>query len=404
MPRSAFFVVVLAAAGSVAAQEPVPAPLTLNEALALAREASPLLSAARLRGAVDRAGVSVARERPNPEARYEHARETPHDALGLAQLLELGGKRGRRIALAEAAVRTGEAELAQAQAEVAADVREAFFALAGTQRRLLVAGELRQLAERVHSAATARYEAGDVPRLDVLQAGLALYQTQNEASALEGERTAARVDLNYRIGRDAAAPTTAQDEIGDSPLPDARLAAAAALAGNAALAVLDRQLAEAQARAALARAQRIPDPTLEGALSHGSEPEFVWGYRVAVAVSLPIFTRHTAQLRLEEATLALLRAQREALAQRIRAALAAATARASAQQQQYLRYHDEILPKSREVEAMAEESYGSGQTDLTALLQALQATRELRARSLQAAADYQTALADLQRAMTTGPK
>src|SRR5262249_56679050 len=97
-------------------------------------------------------------------------------------------------------------------------------------------------------------------------------------------------------------------------------------------------------------------------------------------------------------------AQREAMAQRIRGAVSAAALRASAARAQYLRYRDEILPRSREVEAMAQESYRAGQTNLVALLQSLQAARELRARALQAAADFEAALADLQRAMTTGPR
>ena len=59
---------------------------------------------------------------------------------------------------------------------------------------------------------------------------------------------------------------------------DVRRALAAAtllaLQSNTALAVLDRQVAEARARAALARAQRIPDPTIEGTVTHGAEPDF----------------------------------------------------------------------------------------------------------------------------------
>src|SRR5262249_56343345 len=114
--------VLLLGPGLAAGQPPAPAqtpaaapapppesPLTLDEALALAG-ANPTITAARLRRAVDQAGIDVARERPNPDARYERSKETPRDALGLAQLIELGGKRGRRIDLAEAVLRTGEAD------------------------------------------------------------------------------------------------------------------------------------------------------------------------------------------------------------------------------------------------------------------------------------------------------
>jgi outer membrane protein TolC len=52
---------------------------------------------------------------------------------------------------------------------------------------------------------------------------------------------------------------------------------------------------------------------------------------------------------------------------------------------------------------MAEESYRSGQTGLPALLQALQSAREARAKAVQAAFDYQIALAELERTAAVGP-
>ena len=53
---------------------------------------------------------------------------------------------------------------------------------------------------------------------------------------------------------------------------------------------------------------------------------------------------------------------------------------------------------------MAQESYRAGQTNLVALLQSLQSARELRSKALQAAADFENALAALRQAMTAPPK
>jgi outer membrane protein TolC len=53
---------------------------------------------------------------------------------------------------------------------------------------------------------------------------------------------------------------------------------------------------------------------------------------------------------------------------------------------------------------MAEDSYRSGQTNLTAFIQALQAGREIRLRALQAASDFESARADLRRALQGGVK
>jgi outer membrane protein TolC len=53
------------------------------------------------------------------------------------------------------------------------------------------------------------------------------------------------------------------------------------------------------------------------------------------------------------------------------------------------------------VEQLAQDSYDFGQTGIAALLQALQASRDVRLRSVDAAAQFQAALADLERAIGT---
>jgi outer membrane protein TolC len=53
---------------------------------------------------------------------------------------------------------------------------------------------------------------------------------------------------------------------------------------------------------------------------------------------------------------------------------------------------------------MAEDAYRLGQTGISAYLQALQSTRDVRLRSLQAEADLQSALAELDRAIGAVPQ
>jgi len=243
-----------------------------------------------------------------------------------------------------------------------------------------------------------------VSRLDLLQAELALDEAENEASAIEGERAGARAELNALVGLPPAAPTHVADMADGAAPGDPAALAAAAEAGSALLQVVDRQIAEQQAKAALARAERVGDPTVEGTVTHHAPGEFEWGWRAAVAITLPLWNHNGGAIRVEEATLAQLQAQRAGEVLRIQGAVYAAAARAAAARQQYLRYRDEILPKSREVEAMAQDSYREGQTNLPALLQSLQASRELRLRALQSAADYETALADLRQASAGEPR
>jgi hypothetical protein len=83
---------------------------------------------------------------------------------------------------------------------------------------------------------------------------------------------------------------------------------------------------------------------------------------------------------------------------RITGEVTAAVRLAEAQRQQFIRYRDQILPSAMQVETMADDAYRLGQTGIAAYLQALQATRDARLRSLQSEADLQAALTDLERA------
>jgi outer membrane protein TolC len=130
-----------------------------------------------------------------------------------------------------------------------------------------------------------------------------------------------------------------------------------------------------------------------------ARPDFTVGWRAGLAVAIPVFTHHNAEVQVETARVAQLRAQREARVATLTGDATAAAARAEAARRQYLRYRDEIVPQLATIEGMAEDSYRSGQTNLAAFLQALQAAREVRLRATDAGLEYQTALADLERAL-----
>ena len=374
-------------------------PLTLAAALARATASSPRILAARQRRAVSLASRDVAAERLNPEFRAEFAKETPKEGYTLAVPLETGGKRSKRIAVSDAAIAAGDAEVAQAVAEVQADVRRAFVERYTAESRQTLLDEMQGLAQRARDAAQARFDAGDAPRLEVLQAQLALADVENQANAARGAVQAARVSLNALLGFPLDAPTPIDMSLDVGPTVTTDAAIGRAQAANAELAVLDRRLAEQRARVTLAQALRQPDITPEATLTRRAEPEFSTGWRAAIAISVPVFTTHAAGVRVEEATVAQLTSERAAALARISGEVAAATAIADAQRTQYVRYRDEIVPQALEVERMAEDSYRLGQTGIAAYLQALQSTRDVRLRAIESAASLQNALADLERAI-----
>lgn len=401
VPPAAAAAPAASAADAAAGAAPVALTLSLAQAIELALVANRSLAAARLARPIAGANLAVARERPNPDLLLEQLRETPHEAATLSLPIETAGKRERRIAAARADAASGEAEIARAAAATRNQVRRAFFTLLTAQRRAVEEQASLDLAERAAGAARARFEAGAAPHLDALQTELAAAQAGNDAESARGLLAAARSRLNTLLDRPPGAGVTAAGELAAGAVPVADAAIAGALAHSADLALLDRRIAGQQARVALARAQQAPNPVVQGALTHGAEPEFVWGWRAGLTVTLPIFTPHRAEVEVEQATLAQLAAERDAAAAQIAGEVAAAVAQAAVAQRQALRFRDEILPHALEVEGLAEDAYRAGETGLVALLQALQSTRDLRLRALAAGLDFQVALADLEQALGT---
>jgi cobalt-zinc-cadmium efflux system outer membrane protein len=134
-------------------------------------------------------------------------------------------------------------------------------------------------------------------------------------------------------------------------------------------------------------------------LTRDAAPESETGWRAGVAVTVPLFTTRRAGVLLEQTMLDQLTAQRRASLLQIDARVSAASALAETHRQLYLRYRDDIVPQAQQVEQVAQDAYQLGQSGIVALLQALQSSRDVRLRSLDAVSQFQGSLADLERAI-----
>jgi cobalt-zinc-cadmium efflux system outer membrane protein len=395
----AAYAVSLLLSAPAAAQVATTSSLTLNAAMERALAANATIAAARLRGPINVASLDVARERLNPEATVEIEKEAPKHAFGFAVPLELGGKRAKRIAVGEATIRAGDAGIAATIAQVRNDVRRAYYGVLVADARLMLMTEMRDIVVRVRDAAQQRFDAGSAPRLEVMQAQLALASVENEATAAQGNAVAARAQLNALIGQPLETVTSLSTAVDSGEPVTTEAAMTLAQTASTELMVLDREIEAQRARIALAQAFRVPDVIPTATLTHDAQPEFTYGWRAGVAVTLPLFTSHSAGVLVEQATLNQLSAQRQAALVRINGAVTAAAVTVQAQRQLYARYRDEIIPQAQQVEQLAQDAYRLGQTGIAALLPALQATRDVRLRSLDAVSQFQNALADLERAI-----
>lgn len=395
--RAAVLAGTLAVLPSIAHAEPI----TLAAALEQANATSPTIAASEARF---RAAEALARQaglQPNPEASVEvenFAGTGPYSGLsgsevtfGFSQLVERGGKRGARRAIASAQRDLALLALSRTRADVRFAVQTAFAELRAAEDRAVLARENATRAEQFVQTATVLVDAGRDPPLRQLRAEALRAEADAEAVRTFGELLAARRMLQVLTGNEDDALSAIADNSQSSP-PQ--------VTGQ--LSTLDVRIAEAavaaaQAQVDLARADAVPDLTASGGVrrfSDGRDAGFV------VGLSMPIPIRNRNRDGIEAAQAEALAAESELLIARIDAnrgiydasiALQAADARLEVLAGPNLEQAEEAL-------RLATIGYNSGRFTLVELLDAQSALTSARLSLIEARRDRALALAALARA------
>src|SRR5208283_911054 len=141
--------------GGVAWSQPADR-LSLQMALDLAAKQNLDLLAARQRQAVSKAGVQIARTRPNPTFNFTALRDEPHEGWFVDQPLEVGGQRGRRIEVAHQEGALTDLEISGLERQIRRQTREAYFQLAFSRAESQRMEHLVDLAKRLEQIARDR--------------------------------------------------------------------------------------------------------------------------------------------------------------------------------------------------------------------------------------------------------
>jgi cobalt-zinc-cadmium efflux system outer membrane protein len=388
--REAFLVLVLfpaAAVSPVSAQQSAQG-LTMAGAIDLAEKQNLDLVAARAQRAVALAGVRIAGERPNPSLSFGASRDAPHENALIDQPLEIGPKRERRIEVAHQESALTEANISALERQVRRNVRDAYFGLAHARAATAQQTDAVKLADRLHDIAKARFDAGEIPQLEVTQSELEAARAQANRQVAEQEEKVALSDLNAVLNEPAATDWDLGDALSAFAPPPA-LADVVARAGssNLEIARISQEEKIEQSRKALLDADRIPNLGLQfgadfnapggpGTNTGGYEA----GLRGQLSMELPIFSHNQGEI---AQSIANAHALDDALAAARRAAdskVESAYFDLEARETQAQLYHQTILPSSQHLEEMAEESYRAGKANIMTVLGAqrdvLQAERD----------------------------
>lgn len=349
---------------------------------------------------------------PNPILLSDNGTAESTYRLGLTQTLELGGKRRRRVDVAEAQIGVHEAELRILAASLRAEARrtymEAFFA---QERESWLIALIRGIDELLDLA---EGQPGELPRADVLEARMTRLHARQALEQAKFEHLQADIRLNNLLGN----PPSVELEL----VSPARDRPPAWLSPNSDdwreefLTAYDRLIAEAlrqrpelarlrsarevvQRAERLARAERVPDVTLSLGSDRvtGGQPR--WGAFFMVALEIPIFERRQSALAEARARREQLDQERAALEHAIARQLADAVALASFQQAQLRLYEDELLPAAEAVYEGARQAFLGGQAPFLVAVRAQEQRVLVHLAYLRALAGYHVALAGVEQAL-----
>jgi cobalt-zinc-cadmium efflux system outer membrane protein len=312
--------------------------------------------------------------------------------LSLAGVLERGGKREARRALAALRIDALGVQRAATQLDLLAETTRRYLDLAALQaKRPLLEEDLVQ-RQRIARAARQRFAAGAAPEASALAAEAGIAQAETRIAALNAQQAAAwrRLSLLWGAPVDGAVPTV-------DAMPDA-------VPTLPALAELTARIAQAPDLAAFADEARIREARLRLAETEAS-PDAQWsiGARrlqdgrdigVVASFSLPLGTRQRAEpaiaaARAEQESLAM---SREAAALQLEAVAVDAWSQVEAGALQVDRLQTDVLPRLQRAAAQSERAYGAGalsyiewaavQTEITASRLALLEARVATQRAL----------------------
>jgi len=190
-------------------------PVTINEAVREALEHNLDLLAERYNLSLAEARVVQARLRPNPVfsagADYQDWLGTGFNAVNAAGpaevnvrtdfVLERGGKRQHRVALAESQRAVARLQFLDATRQLVLSVESVFVEVQLAKENLLLARENLDAFERIVEVNTARVKAGDLAKVELLRTRVAALQFRNAVRQAELRWDTARRRLQLLMGR-----------------------------------------------------------------------------------------------------------------------------------------------------------------------------------------------------------
>ncbi|QJQ20209.1 TolC family protein [Pseudomonas sp. SK] len=373
--------------------------LSLPQALAAAFANNPELAAAG-----QQIGIADGERRqagliPNPELAWEREdtrRDTSTTTVTLSQPLELGGKRGTRIAVASAGQAIAQLDLERQRNGLRADVVQAFHAALRAQTAVALAQQSQALTERGLRVAQGRVAAGQSSPLEATRAQVQLAQAVAAVRRAQTQRS---------VANQALARLTGSPQASFGQLQAANLSPGAAPSADALLDQVEQtvewRLAAAQvergdASLGAEKALRIPNLTVSLGSQYSREDRERVNV-VGLSMPLPLFDRNQGNVLAAARRADQARDLRNAVALRLRSETRNAVSQWATAMQDVQAYDRTILPAAQQAVDTATRGFEMGKFAFLDVLDAQRTLIDARGLYLEALALASDARAQVER-------
>jgi outer membrane protein, heavy metal efflux system len=401
-----------ASEGPPAVPSPGPQPqepagvLVLRQALALALLRNPELASTAWEVRAGEARTLQAGLLPNPEVGVEVENfagsgefkgfDAAETTIALGQLIELGGKRLKRVRVAALERDLGAWDYEAMRLDVFTATTKAFVEVLSAQAQLALNEELVRLAEQVLSSVAARVQAGQVSPVEETRARVALSTSRIALERAGRALVAARESLVATWGSTAPA----FERVGGALEPIRPLPAAEHLVRridqNPDIARWVAEMAQRQATVALEEARRIPNVTGAGGLRYHSRTSDT-ALIMQLTLPIPVFDRHQGALLAARYQLARAGEERRSAEVRVLTELAATYTELSSAYAEATTLQNDVLPGAQSAFEAFSEGYRQGKFGFLDVLDAQRTLFEARGQYLEALTAYHRAVADMER-------
>lgn len=386
---------------------------SVDELLALAKERNPDYSAMLHEADAASARVVPAGALPDPKLRTEWMDVTrgggslmpplPSPSRStrymLMQDVPWFGKRDLKREIAELEVKGAQNRAEGTWNEIAARIKTTYaqsYYLAANEALLR---EILELIARLEKIAQARYAAGLSAQQDVIRAQVEQTAMRNELIAVASERHHLHARMNALLGRPAVAPLSVPAQL--RPLPDAAKLDMTALeqrarAKNPSLYAEESRVQAAEKGRELTYRNRYPDFTFGVIPNQMQNSIKQWDVLVELNIPLQQSSRR-AQEQEAVAMVAAAQARRDATTNQVLAELAENLVALVAARRTELLVADSLLPQAELTFKAALAGYETGKVDFATLLDAQRQIRQARINNIQAQAEGQSRLAEIER-------